>query len=292
MKIAIFGDVHGNLQGLEAVLADIIKEDPDIIVCSGDLIVPWPDSLKCWDTVQGMDIPMVRGNQEEGMLTYHGPTPDPVIHSSVRFMPVQFAAKQFNQVHIHQMKELPLTRSIVGPNHQDILICHGMPTNTVKTFSLGIDDKITQELETVQETVIVAGHIHKRWHKHWNGKLLILTGSGGLPLDGQTETVDYLVLTFTKNAWEFTHKAVTYDHKGFIQRILDSDTLTKGGPIAWIMFDQLLTQQDTLTEFFTSYLPLYRDNKINDDDLQGWEQAAIDYLQSIGRWEIVKIFFQ
>ena len=38
MRIAIFSDIHGNLQALESVLADIEAQKPDAIYCLGDLV--------------------------------------------------------------------------------------------------------------------------------------------------------------------------------------------------------------------------------------------------------------
>jgi 3',5'-cyclic AMP phosphodiesterase CpdA len=38
MRVAIFSDVHGNLPALEAVLADIAAQKPDLVYCLGDLV--------------------------------------------------------------------------------------------------------------------------------------------------------------------------------------------------------------------------------------------------------------
>ncbi|OQY27967.1 MAG: hypothetical protein B6243_12495 [Anaerolineaceae bacterium 4572_5.2] len=46
MKIAIFADVHGNYHALAAVLNDIERERVDLTVCAGDMINPFPDSLR------------------------------------------------------------------------------------------------------------------------------------------------------------------------------------------------------------------------------------------------------
>jgi predicted phosphodiesterase len=38
MRIAIFSDIHGNRQALEAVLADITTQQVDAVYCLGDLV--------------------------------------------------------------------------------------------------------------------------------------------------------------------------------------------------------------------------------------------------------------
>ena len=37
-RITIFGDIHGNLPALEAVLADIDAHEPSPLYCLGDLV--------------------------------------------------------------------------------------------------------------------------------------------------------------------------------------------------------------------------------------------------------------
>ena len=38
MKVAIFSDIHGNLEALEAILEDIKKNQFDEVICLGDVI--------------------------------------------------------------------------------------------------------------------------------------------------------------------------------------------------------------------------------------------------------------
>ena len=41
MRVAALYDIHGNLPALEAVLAEVVEEDVDLIVVGGD-VVPGP----------------------------------------------------------------------------------------------------------------------------------------------------------------------------------------------------------------------------------------------------------
>ena len=47
MRVALFSDVHGNLTGLEAVLADIDEHAPDLVVFAGDLCLMGPRPGDC-----------------------------------------------------------------------------------------------------------------------------------------------------------------------------------------------------------------------------------------------------
>ena len=64
---AIISDIHGNLEALKAVLADIKTQDIDDIYCLGDVVGYGPNPRECVDLV--MDCGMVLlGNHDQGAL--------------------------------------------------------------------------------------------------------------------------------------------------------------------------------------------------------------------------------
>ena len=42
MRVAIISDIHGNLAALDAVIADLKRQSPDLVVHLGDLAVTGP----------------------------------------------------------------------------------------------------------------------------------------------------------------------------------------------------------------------------------------------------------
>ena len=64
MKIAVFSDVHGNLDALEAVLAEIDTQRPDLIVCGGDLAFGGPDPEGSVQRVMALASPCIHGNTD------------------------------------------------------------------------------------------------------------------------------------------------------------------------------------------------------------------------------------
>ena len=67
MKLAILSDIHGNLEALEAVLADIAAQDVEKIYCLGDIIGYGPNPRDCVDRAMGFDL-CVLGNHDQGAL--------------------------------------------------------------------------------------------------------------------------------------------------------------------------------------------------------------------------------
>ncbi|MFM9065836.1 MAG: metallophosphoesterase family protein, partial [Planctomycetota bacterium] len=55
MKLAIISDIHGNLEALEAVLADIAAQAVERIVCLGDVIGYGPNPRECLDIAMTFD---------------------------------------------------------------------------------------------------------------------------------------------------------------------------------------------------------------------------------------------
>jgi len=67
LKRAIISDIHGNLEALSAVLADIESEGVSEIFCLGDIIGYGPNPCQCLDMVIEFDA-CVLGNHDQGAL--------------------------------------------------------------------------------------------------------------------------------------------------------------------------------------------------------------------------------
>jgi diadenosine tetraphosphatase ApaH/serine/threonine PP2A family protein phosphatase len=66
MKYAIFGDIHANLEALQAVLADAQEQGCAQFVCLGDIVGYGADPVECLEIVRALGCPVVRGNHDEG----------------------------------------------------------------------------------------------------------------------------------------------------------------------------------------------------------------------------------
>src|SRR5262245_54301891 len=65
--IAIFSDVHGNLEALRAVLDDIASQGADKLYCLGDVVGYGPNPRECLDLVMGCAV-VILGNHDQGAL--------------------------------------------------------------------------------------------------------------------------------------------------------------------------------------------------------------------------------
>jgi diadenosine tetraphosphatase ApaH/serine/threonine PP2A family protein phosphatase len=65
MKYAIFGDIHANLEALEAVMLDAAAQDCTDFVCVGDIVGYAANPSECLKLVRDLGCPVVKGNHDE-----------------------------------------------------------------------------------------------------------------------------------------------------------------------------------------------------------------------------------
>lgn len=68
MNYAILSDVHGNLEALDAVLADVTAREPDAVFCLGDFVGYGPDPNACVARLRPILAGAVAGNHDRAAL--------------------------------------------------------------------------------------------------------------------------------------------------------------------------------------------------------------------------------
>jgi predicted phosphodiesterase len=65
MRFAIFGDIHANLEALQAVLKDAEAHEVTHYVCLGDVVGYNANPHECVEVVRELGCPVVKGNHDE-----------------------------------------------------------------------------------------------------------------------------------------------------------------------------------------------------------------------------------
>jgi Icc-related predicted phosphoesterase len=68
MRLAITADIHGNIQALEAVYADLKAFAPDLLIAAGDMVGGGPDSKAVLEFPSTIDHLAIKGTHEDLML--------------------------------------------------------------------------------------------------------------------------------------------------------------------------------------------------------------------------------
>ena len=65
VRLALFGDVYGNLEALQAVLKDMEEKKVDEIYCLGDLVGYGPDPEAVVQLIRERNIKTIMGNYDD-----------------------------------------------------------------------------------------------------------------------------------------------------------------------------------------------------------------------------------
>jgi len=68
VRLALISDVHGNLEALTAVMADIATQSVDQIACLGDVVGYGPNPCECLDVVMNRCEFTIMGNHDQATL--------------------------------------------------------------------------------------------------------------------------------------------------------------------------------------------------------------------------------
>jgi predicted phosphodiesterase len=159
VKRAIVSDIHGNLEALEAVLADIHDQGVDEIYCLGDVIGYGPNPRECIDIARTFTFCLL-GNHDQGALF------DPEGFSSGAEKAIFWTRQQLecsgedeqNLARWDFLCDLPRTK-IESP----FLFVHGSPRNPLNEYVFPEDifnSRKIDKLFSLVERYCFQGHTH------------------------------------------------------------------------------------------------------------------------------------
>lgn len=159
VRIAILSDIHGNLEALRAVLADIAAQECQRIVCLGDIIGYGPNPCECLDLVMTLDS-CVLGNHDYGALI------DPEGFSAAAEQAIFWTRKQLesgppddaSRKRLEFLARLP--RTII---EDEMLLVHGSARNPVNEYVFPEDIYNRRKMEKLFSMVpqyAFQGHTH------------------------------------------------------------------------------------------------------------------------------------
>mgnify|MGYP000010432586 CR=1 FL=1 len=123
MRIALFGDIHANLEALEAVLADAREQHCSDYVCLGDVVGYNANPAECLEIVREMNCPVVKGNHDEDASGDHSlETMNPTAATAL-----MWTREQLNQEQREWLRKMRMVRQVA-----DFTVVHStldQPTN-------------------------------------------------------------------------------------------------------------------------------------------------------------------
>ncbi|MFT3683928.1 MAG: metallophosphoesterase family protein [Phycisphaerales bacterium] len=167
MTTAIISDVHGNLEALQAVLADIDSRGIKRIICLGDIIGYGPNPIECVDLVRSRCEWALMGNHDFGVL-YEPTNFNAGAESAAFWTRDRLDAEPDDALRRERYEFLGRLRVRVVETCPDgrtsLLAVHGSPRRPINEYIFPDDvanapDKISTIFERVPR-VCVVGHTH------------------------------------------------------------------------------------------------------------------------------------
>ena len=172
MRIAILSDVHANLPALEATLADVGAQDPDVVLCLGDLVgyAPWPNEVVA--AVRGRRIPTIAGNYDEGVglasddcgCAYRSPEERERGRQSIAY--TNAVVTPATRAFLHSLPRHLILE--LGPREPRlrVMLVHGSPRRVNEyLFEDRPDRSFRRLLDDARADVLVCGHTHRPFWK-------------------------------------------------------------------------------------------------------------------------------
>ncbi len=222
MRIALLGDIHGNLAALEAVIEDLRSRSVDQVVNLGDLVSGPLLPLETAQLLRAESWLTISGNCERQLLTL-GP--------GERGQSDEYAHSQVTAKELDWFRTFPATASLTS----EVFLCHGTPGSDNEYFlesvvgsSAGLASlqEIEARLGAEASAVVACGHTHvPRSVRNTRGQLLVNPGSVGLPAFFHDDPRPHCIQTGSPDAryaiiertargtWLAHHLTVPYDHR-------------------------------------------------------------------------------
>ncbi len=230
MRIAIFGDIHGNIFALQAVLADLRGQAPDTFVVTGDLVYKLPWGAEVVDMLRGLPGECLLGNAELYLTLWDTPLWPAHWNMPLACQVVQWERARLGAERLAWLATLPEHAAFSGARLEDLVVVHGVPGNPFLPFLprpgedrspwIQTDERIRTLLTGVDADMVVCGHTHSRMMRsapRADGRPGIRIINAGHLSYGRGTNIgvgraEYVLLDWTAPAgWQVTLHTVQYD---------------------------------------------------------------------------------
>jgi putative phosphoesterase len=224
MKIAVFGDIHGNIEALKAVYAAAQSAGAEKIYHLGDLGGYSPFVNEVVDFIREHTIEGVQGNYDETVAhdrEHCGCKAEDPLQEEMANRSFAWTKQHASQETKEYLGKLPgeITFEVLG---RKVGLFHATPRKNNLYWFEDRPEKFFQEMaEKIDVDILVYGHTHKPYRKDFEGNIFINAGSVGKPKDGDPRACVALI-QITAETVHVEFLRVPYDVEKAAQAIATS----------------------------------------------------------------------
>jgi diadenosine tetraphosphatase ApaH/serine/threonine PP2A family protein phosphatase len=223
---AIFGDIHGNVPALEAVLREIDARGQTNLYCLGDLVGYGVQPNQVVSSIRARNVPTIMGNYDLGVghdSDDCGCAYKTAVEEERGKRSIAWTNAHTDAEHKAYLRGLPASIPLELADLR-VLLVHGSPRKVNEyLFEDRPDGSFERILDTAQADVLVCGHTHLPYHRVLpSARHVINAGSVGKPKDGDARAC-FIVLTAHGRNLDVEFVRVAYDVEAAARAIEASD---------------------------------------------------------------------
>ena len=268
-RLAVLGDIHGNLPALEAVLADARAQGGTGYLLTGDLAARAPFPLETLQCLQSLPVlGAIRGNVDQYQIDFaqHG-APEDVRHNGYWEL-IKWTDQALGAKGVAYLASLPPEQVLHLSGFPPLRLVHEGPAGIRSPFlipekdaaarglflqsglwpKIGEPPRLSQLIQRVSESLLICAHTHIPWQERVGECLVINPGSVGLPLNGDPRA-QYALLSWQAGAWQVEQRTLDYDWQALKHAYQSSGLLAAGKSFARACLATALSGQNVVQRF-------------------------------------------
>jgi predicted phosphodiesterase len=196
MGVAVVSDIHGNLTAFEAVIADLERLGPDLVLQGGDIALMGAQPAEVIDRLRELGWHGVVGNTDELLWRpqerQRQESRAPKLRPLLRLLFEAYAPatrELLGDARLQWLRLLPATQ-----RHDGLAVVHASPGDLWQAPPPEANElELEATYKALRASLVVYGHIHRPYVRALDTLTVANSGSVGLPFDADPRAA-YLVV--------------------------------------------------------------------------------------------------
>jgi putative phosphoesterase len=185
MSVAALYDIHGNLPALEAVIAELERDEPDAVVIGGD-VAAGPLPVEVLERLHGLPWPVhwLRGNADRAIVSsFDGTVPAELLDHPL-WQADAWTATRIGRAVRDELEGLPFDVRLDVEGLGPVLFCHATADSDEERVTVFTpEERLARIVAAGGAPVMVAGHTHRQFDRRAGGGRMVNAGSVGRPYE-------------------------------------------------------------------------------------------------------------
>jgi predicted phosphodiesterase len=227
VRIAALYDIHGNLPALEAVLVELERCEPDLVVVGGD-VASGPMPAQTLDRLRalGARVRFIRGNADRELIDAYERWRAGALARSDESVPsleptAVWAAPHLSPAHRDLLATFTPSLRLGIARLGEVLFCHATPRSDEEIItSATSDEHLASALAHQPARLIVAGHTHVQLDRSVGEQRFINAGSVGMPYEDEPGAYWVLLderVSLRRTSYDYAAAAEAINRSGYPQ---------------------------------------------------------------------------